>query len=235
MDDRLSAMTNFEDHCWRGVIPPETLELYAPYQRETKVVGQVALLAVDLFVSAFPAGPGSMADAARANPRSCGSYARQAKPVLYDLLDTVRTAGCPVLYSAAALSEDPDDPATRATLRREQEGRPRSPADFAFHPEFQPDADDVIVRKRRASAFFGTELAELLRERAIDTLLICGQTTSGCVRASAVDAYSHGFHAVVVEDAVFDRCELSHQVNLFDLHHKYADVMTLAELRGHLT
>lgn len=226
--------TNFEDHCWRGVIPPETLQVYAPYQRETQVTGRVALLAVDLFVSAFPSGPVSLAEAVRDNPRSCGSHAWQAKPVLHDLLGAVRSAGCPVLYSAAALSENPDDPATKATFRRQRDGSSRSAADFAFHPEFRPGAADVVVRKRRASAFFDTELADVLRERSIDTLLICGQTTSGCVRASAVDAYSHGFHTVVVEDAVFDRSELSHQVNLFDLHHKYADVMTLAELRGHL-
>jgi maleamate amidohydrolase len=228
------ASTDFEDHCWRGIIPAETLQVYAPYRRESKVVGRPALLAVDLWVSAFPSGPGSLADAVRVNPRSCGPFAWQAVPVLHDLLDTVRAAGCSVLYSAAALADNPDDALTRATFRRERDGRPRSPADFAFHPEFQPGEADVVVRKRRASAFFGTELADALRERAIDTLLICGQTTSGCVRASAVDAYSHGFHAVVVEDAVFDRSQVSHQVSLFDLHHKYADVMTLAELRGHL-
>lgn len=225
---------DFEDHCWRGVVPAETLQVYAPYRRETKVVGRPALLAVDLFVSAFPSGPGSLADAARVNPRSCGPFAWRAVPVLHELLDTVRAAGCPVLYSAAALTDNPDDARTRPTLRRERDARPRSATDFAFHPEFRPTAADVVVRKRRASAFFGTELADVLREMAVDTLLICGQTTSGCVRASAVDAYSHGFHTVVVENAVFDRSELSHQVSLFDLHHKYTDVMTLAELRGHL-
>lgn len=231
----MSTATDFEDHCWRGVIPPDTLLAYESYQRETRVVGRTALLAVDLFASVFPAGAGSLAEAIKANPRSCGNYAWQAKPVLHELLSTVRAADCPVIYTAAALSGNPDDPATRATFRRERDGRPRSPADFAFHPDFQPTAADVVVRKRRASAFFDTELVDELRERSIDTLLICGQTTSGCVRASAVDAYSHGFHVVIVEDAVFDRSELSHQVNLFDLHHKYADVMTLGELRGHLT
>lgn len=154
-------------------------------------------------------------------------------PVLHDLLDTMRAAGCAVFHSAAAFDGSDSAPA-RPTLRGEQDGRPRSAADFAFHPEFAPREQDVVVRKRRASAFFDTALADALHELAIDTLLICGQTTSGCVRASAVDAYSHGFHTVVVEDAVFDRSEISHQVSLFDLHHKYADVMMFAELCGHL-
>jgi nicotinamidase-related amidase len=61
-----------------------------------------------------------------------------------------------------------------------------------------------------------------------------GESTSGCLRASAVDAYSHGFHVVVVEECCFDRSELSHKVNLFDLHHKYADVMGVERVVGEL-
>jgi maleamate amidohydrolase len=64
--------------------------------------------------------------------------------------------------------------------------------------------------------------------------VLCGETTSGCVRATAVDAYSHGLHVVVVEEAVFDRSPLSHKISLFDLHHKYADVMTLAQFQDEL-
>jgi len=68
----------------------------------------------------------------------------------------------------------------------------------------------------------------------VDSVIVCGETTSGCVRASVVDAYSNGFHAVVAEECVFDRSLISHKVNLFDLHHKYADVMHLDEVKGHL-
>jgi maleamate amidohydrolase len=73
-----------------------------------------------------------------------------------------------------------------------------------------------------------------LTELGIDSLIICGQSTSGCVRASAVDSYSYGLHTVVVEDCTFDRSELSHKVSLFDLHHKYADVFTVAHLEASL-
>jgi len=69
----------------------------------------------------------------------------------------------------------------------------------------------------------------------IDSLIVCGESTSGCVRASVVDAYSYGFHAVVVEECCFDRSILSHKVCLFDLHHKYADVMHLDEVKKHLS
>jgi nicotinamidase-related amidase len=68
----------------------------------------------------------------------------------------------------------------------------------------------------------------------VDSLIICGESTSGCVRASTVDAYSYGFHCVVVEECTYDRSLLSHKVNLFDLHHKYADVTHLDEVLAHL-
>ena len=63
---------------------------------------------------------------------------------------------------------------------------------------------------------------------------MCGESTSGCVRASVVDAYSYGYHVTVAEECVFDRSDLSHKINLFDMHHKYADVMVLDEIVAHL-
>jgi maleamate amidohydrolase len=68
----------------------------------------------------------------------------------------------------------------------------------------------------------------------IDSLIICGESTSGCVRASTVDAYSYGFHNVVVEECTYDRASICHKVNLFDLHHKYADVMHIEDVLAHL-
>jgi len=69
----------------------------------------------------------------------------------------------------------------------------------------------------------------------VQTLIVCGESTSGCVRASAVDGYSHGYHVVLVEECCFDRSALTHKMNLFDMHHKYADVMHVNEVIAHLT
>ena len=96
---------------------------------------------------------------------------------------------------------------------------------WEFHPVCAPLPGGLVIRKERASAFYGTSLVAELVRRGHDSVLVAGETTSGCVRASVVDAYSNGFHAAVVEDAVFDRSWLSHCVSLFDLHHKYADVL----------
>ena len=92
----------------------------------------------------------------------------------------------------------------------------------------------MVITKQRASAFFGTPLQAHLTQLGVQTVIICGESTSGCVRASAVDAYSYGFHVVLVEECCFDRSVLSHKVNLFDLHHKYADVLHIDHVEAHV-
>jgi maleamate amidohydrolase len=223
------ALDPFEDHCWRDVVPQETLDVYRVYRRETYVgPGPIATLAVDLFRGVFPDGPTPLAEAVRANPRSCGEYAWQAMPAIRDLLALMRAHGSAVIYSTQATA---GAEAAAATHRPASE---RDLQDIEIHPEFAPQPGELVVRKSRASVFFGTSLAEHLHDSGVQTLIVFGESTSGCVRATAVDAFSHGFHVVVVEDAVFDRSPLSHKLSLFDLHHKYADVMTLAELAGKL-
>jgi maleamate amidohydrolase len=88
---------------------------------------------------------------------------------------------------------------------------------------------ETLVVKKYASCFFGTDLASQLQNLQVDTVLIVGCTTSGCVRATAVDACSHGFHTIVVEEAVGDRAELPHLAALFDIDSKYGDLVTLDE------
>ncbi len=99
-------------------------------------------------------------------------------------------------------------------------------------PELPPASGDLIIRKQFPSAFFGTHLASSLAMNGIKTLFITGATTSGCVRASAVDAMCHGFKPVIVEDCVGDRSVTQHEANLFDLKMKYAEVMQLHEVEA---
>lgn len=99
-----------------------------------------------------------------------------------------------------------------------------------FPETLQPAPDDLIITKQYASNFFGTGLAERLREMGCDTLVITGVTTSGCVRATALDALQNGFVPIVVADACGDRDERVQAANLFDLAAKYADVVTSDEV-----
>jgi maleamate amidohydrolase len=99
----------------------------------------------------------------------------------------------------------------------------------AFAQAIEPQPDELIVTKQYASAFFGTSLAATLTAAGVDTALIAGVTTSGCVRATAVDAMQYGFIPIVVREAVGDRDARPHEANLFDLEGKYADVVGESE------
>lgn len=94
--------------------------------------------------------------------------------------------------------------------------------------------NEMILVKKYASCFFGTDLASRLINRGIDTLLVTGCTTSGCVRATAVDSCSYGLHTIVVQEAIGDRAELPHFANLFDIDAKYGDVVSLEEVLVYL-
>lgn len=104
----------------------------------------------------------------------------------------------------------------------------------AFATGLAPRNDEPVITKQYPSAFFGTPLAELLSARDIDSVLLAGLTTSGCVRASAVDAMQYGFVPIVVREAVGDRSRGPHEANLFDLQVKYADVVPQAEVIEYL-
>jgi nicotinamidase-related amidase len=98
----------------------------------------------------------------------------------------------------------------------------------------RPRPGEVVIQKTKPSAFFGTPLASYLTGLGVDTVLVTGTTTSGCVRATVVDAFSNNFRTLVVEEAVFDRGDLPHKANLFDMHSKYADVITVDEAKAYL-
>lgn len=100
----------------------------------------------------------------------------------------------------------------------------------AFAPSLQPRDDETIVSKQYASAFFGTSLASTLMARGVDTVIVTGFSTSGCVRATALDALQHGFVPFVVREACGDRLDGPHEANLFDLQAKYAEVVSEAEI-----
>ena len=147
------------------------------------------------------------------------------------LFAAARAAGLPIFYSTMDTRPDSLPSTVTATRRRKV---PVDPALYAIRADFKPQPGDVVITKQRASVFFGTPLVAHLTQLGVRTAIICGESTSGCVRATAVDAYSHGFHVVLVEECCFDRSVLSHKVNLFDLHHKYADVMHVDEVVAHL-
>lgn len=227
----MASIDKFEDHCWRGVVPEADLKLYAPYARATAVGRKPALLAVDLYNLVFYGGEVAPSDVADRYPSSQGWFAARAIAPTQRLIAAARRVGLPIFFSTSDIGPHRKPLGANATKRR---GPPPTPDDFAIHSAFTVEPSDVIVYKQRASAFEGTPLSSHLKLLGVESLIVCGEATSGCVRASVIDAYSAGLHVALVEECTFDQTELTHQVNLFDLHHKYADVMSLAEVEAHL-
>ena len=139
--------------------------------------------------------------------------------------EAARAAGIPVVYTNVVYQEGGADggvfyrkvPALEVFV----EGNPLG----AWPAGLEPAEDELVITKQYPSAFFGTSLAPTLTASDIDTLIITGLTTSGCVRATCVDAMSHGFAPIVVADACGDRHAAPHEANLFDMNAKYADVV----------
>lgn len=222
---------DFEDHCWQDVVSAEDKEIYAFYRRKTFVGSAPALLAIDLYELAYRGGAKPPVELIKTDPSSCGRYAYEAIEPTRRLFAAARRAGLPIFYTTGDMRSESRPDLVGATKRARSSA---DPADYAIRPDFKPQKGDVVITKQRASAFYGTPLTAHLTQLGVQTLLVCGESTSGCVRASAVDAYSHGYHVVLVEECCFDRSLLSHKVNLFDLHHKYADVMHVDEVVAHL-
>jgi maleamate amidohydrolase len=145
-----------------------------------------------------------------------------------------RAHGVPVVHTRVAYAADGADGGVFVrkvgALRRLFGGGPLS----ELMPEVAPVEGEVVVVKQYASAFFGTSLASTLRAGGVDTVVVVGVSTSGCVRATAVDAVQHGFVPLVVRDAVGDRDPGPHEANLFDLQAKYAEVVDEAAALGYL-
>jgi len=225
------VIDSFEDHCWQDIVPADVLEVYKHYKRDVHVGENAALIAIDLYELAYEGGPLPVSIVSKTYPSSCGEYAWTAIPPTQRLLAAARAAGLPIFYSTAETRPDAKPGSISATNRR---NAPPPDSAYAIRADFAPQPGDPIIRKMRASAFFGTPLVAHLTQLGVQSIIMIGESTSGCVRASAVDAYSHGYHVTLVEECCFDRSLLSHKVNLFDLHHKYGDVMHIDDVLSHL-
>ncbi len=198
---------------------PSAADNYAGvYEGRLQPGSHPALLIVDVVTAYLDEGsPLYMATAAAARD----SNARLAA--------AARAAGVPVVFTNVRYREDGSDggvfyrkaPVLKAFIT----GSPLG----AFPEELTPQAGDRVFTKQYPSAFFGTGLADVLHAEEIDTLLITGYSTSGCVRASALDAMQYGFVPLVVREACADRHPGPHEANLFDLQAKYAEVISEAE------
>jgi len=142
------------------------------------------------------------------------------------LLSEVRARGWPVAHTRVVYQDDGADANIFALKVPTILSLTEESAGSQIVPQLPPVTGELVVRKNNPSAFFGTSLAGWLSQRGVQTLLVAGCTTSGCVRASVVDAMCHGFRPLIVTDCVGDRSLQAHEANLFDMNQKYATLMS---------
>ncbi len=210
---------------WEAVISEEERLVYqqAGYGTQPVHLGKKpALLIIDVTQS-FTGG---------ASPEQGEAYATgcqgawEAVAAIKQLLSICRSRGITIVYTTG--NRQQEKYFGGATMR------PRSQSDLnpeggLIPPCIMAREDELVLKKNKASAFFDTPLATYFHRLGIDSIFVAGAATSGCVRASVVDAFSHGFQPLVVEEAAFDRSRTLHLANLFDMNAKYAHVITLEQ------
>lgn len=214
---------------WSGFISADDEQRYeaAGFGQPGGIGQRPALLIIDAQYRTVGASPKPFFESvAEDYTTSCGETGWAALANVQKLLGTFREKDWPVIYPHVAPKEQFDG----GRLAAKVPGIMNISAEgYKFVDIIAPRDGDILLPKRHPSAFFGTPLLSYLIERQIDTLIVTGATTSGCVRGTVVDGFAYNFKVVVPHDAVYDRAESVHQVNLFDMAQKYADVLSTAE------
>lgn len=200
-----------------------------------------ALVLIDLYRWVFGDREQPMQEALKEWPGSCGPQAWKALPHLQRLLGASRAARIPIVHVTGLHPKDSAIPGWSDNPKRTRNVQGADPkmADriarrFDIVDEVSPLPGEAVIRKAAPSGFFGTLLMAHLHALDVDSIILCGESTSGCVRATCVDGRSFRFKMTVVEECVFDRHEAPHAINLFDMHQKYADVLGVDEVVAHL-
>ena len=224
-----------DDHAkkrvWDPYIPEPFLSKVARQRKSPQITKNSALLVIDLYNLVFEGGNRSVHEDGLLDrfPAACGEKAYQAIQPTNQLISLFRDNGLPIFFSTKDFEQSQKD--GNATLRPRKKAKAE---DYQIFPEIDFRPTDNLVKKLRASAFFNTGLNDQLARLNVSNLFIVGESTSGCIRASVVDAFSLGYQVCLVEDCVFDQNPVSHAVNLYDMQHKYGQVIKLSELEAEL-
>ena len=223
---------------WDDVLTERDKEVTAAsgYGKRQGYGSRPVLLVVDVnyaFVGDFPE---PILESIRKYSNSCGEEGWEGVYQIQQLLTAARAGGIPVFYSTGMPSSSRLD-VGRWADKHDHSGEDREAQAHVGNDivqEIAPQEGEVVIRKQKPSAFFGSTLISYLTDLQIDTLLVAGTTTSGCVRATVIDAFSYNLRVSLVEECVFDRMEVSHKINMFDMDLKYADVVSLQDAKDYI-
>lgn len=188
-----------------------------------------AILIIDVTYNFTGDKPEPILESVKRFRHSCGLEAWEAVSNIRRLLQAARPKGVPIVYSTGYKKEEalPRTGWMKKNSRAEAEAGSLGDLDRKIVDAIAPQDNDKVFQKHWPSFFFETPLISYLHTLGVDSVWICGCTTSGCVRATAIDAFSYNFPVTVLEDCCFDRGQVSHKISLFDLHQKYVDVLPL--------
>lgn len=179
-------------------------------------------------------------DAIKRWPNACGEDAWVSLPHIRKLLDAARAKGLPVIYTTSEMRPDGWDRGSWA-WKNNRTGEWRSGAETQtnldgndINHEVAPLPQDIVIKKLKPSAFAGTPMNSFLINFKADSIIMVGTTTSGCVRATTIDAFSENYRVTLAEEGCFDRSQASHAINLCDMNAKYADVISTDEIVAHI-
>jgi nicotinamidase-related amidase len=169
---------------------------------------------------------------------SCGEDAWTGVKAIKRLLAAARAKGLPVIYSTGTRRDDDWDRGSWDWKSSRSGERPKTAATGldgnTIVPDIAPQSQDIVIEKQKPSVFSGTPLLSFLVLLGADSLIVTGTTTSGCVRATVVDAFSNNYRVSLVEEGCFDRSQASHAISLCDMDAKYADVVKLDETLAYI-
>jgi nicotinamidase-related amidase len=198
-----------------------------------------ALLLIDLYRWVFGDKPQPVLDAIKTWPGSCGMAGWNAIPHIQTMIKTARELRIPIVHVTGLGDANVAEWSVGRNVKKDlsklsPDELDRQRRKFDIIDEVEPHPGETVLKKSSPSAFWGTPLVGHLNHLGIDTIITCGESTSGCVRASVVDGTTYRFRMIVVEEGVFDRHEACHAINLFDMNQKYADVLPLTEVVKYL-
>ncbi len=189
-----------------------------------------ALMIVDVSYNFVGEEPAPLLESIKRWRNSCGEEGWAAIKVIKRLLDASHARGLPVFYSTNTRRPDGFDAGSwRWKNSRELENTEAEIGGNEIVADIAPSPQDVVLLKTKPSAFYGTPFNSFLVDLKVDSLIVVGVSTSGCVRATVIDAFSNNYRVAVVAEGCFDRVEVSHAINLCDMHAKYADVVGIEE------
>jgi len=222
-------------HAWDAYLSDEERSVLAKWPLHRIGFGKSsALILVDLYRAVFGAKPEPLKEAVKTWPYSCGLAGWNSIPHISRLLAASRQARIPIIHLTGLYPEDSGiaEWQNRKAGASDKKLDLRNPnkSRYEIISELRPRRHESFMRKSAPSAFWGTPLVAHLNSLAVDTVIVAGETTSGCVRATVVDARTYSYRVIVPEECVFDRIEASHAMSLFDMNQKYADVLPVSEV-----